>query len=692
MMFINTARDPILSMTGGGRRFCFVHRPPLYFVAIARTGETDHHLRRQLEALYDSIVFFTTRKTLDVFLSGARMELRERLRGADPLFSAVIRAANRSPALLLDATPVLPLPPAYRAKAISILKAPGVLYAILIAGHDVVAYVQPKQADLALTPRGSWNQCGKNPTQLSESDEKGRKEGEKEGAMIQFRVLVPLDLRVRTSWNSTPPTLARHADLFLLTNFVQSSNNFRVADNITQVCLPGVRPTATFLALVACLGAAKRGKGRAGAPHLSTVASALPTDREDDSDATSVVTRATEADAGAGTAASGGGSAGDGGGGAGSGRASAVHSTPAAGSTSPAFPTIHPAVAVARGGAYGSVPPREADGLIVWAEEQIGLDATVATLQVEETLREHVVLATMPDSTDIWTAVTEPTEGIEADRAHGATREIGDESDTSAVKLSEEDEEDKEGTTTESHALKGDHLPDDEARDAARAHERRRDNGTAGPATGVMDGSRGDRRTMETSGSEPVEDVDVWHRRRPYGTEESAYDDVFLLLLTNEESMEAIDRIVKLRKRMEDQLHASDCLRFIATCVQNGDAQPADYGTDGLEHFIHLFKPLRQYTCAAIPARFRKRRARKRLFRRYQELFDAVMNLTTAVRFVSQTTADGTFAALHTKRAVLLALFDAGTPTGGLPGALEHVTKMLFRNNNRLLLEGPPTF
>lgn len=70
------------SITAGEHRMVFLQRGPILLVAAARTGETEAHLRLQLQFMFDHIVFLLTSQALSMLERNPRMDLRNLLGGA----------------------------------------------------------------------------------------------------------------------------------------------------------------------------------------------------------------------------------------------------------------------------------------------------------------------------------------------------------------------------------------------------------------------------------------------------------------------------------------------------------------------------------------------------------------------------------------------------------------------------------
>jgi hypothetical protein len=98
------------------------------------------------------------RRVVEARLSAAPgTDLRAALRGSRAQMTTLVRLANRTPSLWLDALPVLALPPATRARLHAALRAgagagAGLVYALLVAGPSMAGWAQTRNRDLALRP------------------------------------------------------------------------------------------------------------------------------------------------------------------------------------------------------------------------------------------------------------------------------------------------------------------------------------------------------------------------------------------------------------------------------------------------------------------------------------------------------------------------------------------------------------
>ncbi|KAI9892982.1 MAG: Vacuolar fusion protein mon1 [Vezdaea aestivalis] len=150
----DSASSPIKTFTAGPTRFVIRTEGPLHLVAISRNlGETETHLRSQLDALYMQILSTLTLPGLShLFTNRPSTDLQRPLQGTEALLSALSDAFTQgSPSTLLSALECLKLRKAHRALISNTLlrsRAPHLLYGLLVAGGRLVSVVRPKRHSL----------------------------------------------------------------------------------------------------------------------------------------------------------------------------------------------------------------------------------------------------------------------------------------------------------------------------------------------------------------------------------------------------------------------------------------------------------------------------------------------------------------------------------------------------------------
>jgi hypothetical protein len=214
---------------GGGVFIVFISRGPLILLAASRSGETEAALRAQLKALHAQLLFSLTNKIHKRLIDRPGADVRPLLAGCDLPFKTLLRASSRSPALWLDAFPVLSLPSGMRSRSMSALSTSGtgnddgIVFVVLSAGYSIVAFTQSSDA-YQLQPQ----------------------------------------------------------DFFLLSSFLCSSASKcrEGADAWTPICLPGLSEGAFVSAYVACLGLGipSGGQRATSIPSISSNSSLLMSD------------------------------------------------------------------------------------------------------------------------------------------------------------------------------------------------------------------------------------------------------------------------------------------------------------------------------------------------------------------------------------------------------------------------------
>jgi hypothetical protein len=200
--YVQDSGDTLHSVRAGDYLVVFLVRGSLYLVAAAATGEPAAVLAQQLHVFYQQLIAILTNAVERAFIKSPKFDMRQLLGGTVPVLQALIKSFTWNPALLLGAIPPLPLPPTARKAAFSALQAvhvPHLQFAVLLSGSQVVAVLSPRGAPM------------------------------------------------------------HHQDLLLVSNFVHSSESFRLSESFSPVCLPHYNPAAflyTYITYVqggACL-------------------------------------------------------------------------------------------------------------------------------------------------------------------------------------------------------------------------------------------------------------------------------------------------------------------------------------------------------------------------------------------------------------------------------------------------------
>ena len=99
--------DTIKSIYAGDHDFVFLIRGPLYLLAVSRTGEPVEQLTRQLQYLYDQVLFILTGGIDKTFASNPSYDLRSLLGGTRNVMHGLIDMSCTGPCLMLEAVQCL---------------------------------------------------------------------------------------------------------------------------------------------------------------------------------------------------------------------------------------------------------------------------------------------------------------------------------------------------------------------------------------------------------------------------------------------------------------------------------------------------------------------------------------------------------------------------------------------------------
>ncbi|EFC49000.1 predicted protein [Naegleria gruberi] len=95
----------------GDLRFVYVLKGALYFVSACRTSETNIEIAKQLETIYEQLVFILTSKNIqDILQKRSNFDLRNLLGGTDKIIYSLINRMSNSIDFSFDSTHVLRLP------------------------------------------------------------------------------------------------------------------------------------------------------------------------------------------------------------------------------------------------------------------------------------------------------------------------------------------------------------------------------------------------------------------------------------------------------------------------------------------------------------------------------------------------------------------------------------------------------
>jgi hypothetical protein len=226
-----------------------------------------------------------------------------------------------------------------------------------------------------------------------------------------------------------------------------------------------------------------------------------------------------------------------------------------------------------------------------------------------------------------------------------------------------------------------------------------------------------------------------WAPPPPYHPDRDASPPLFLTLVTTGATSVHLDALSARRAALGRLLADGGVLAAVqralsgagATPFSTGDAPASAYAIEGLQHFLYIWKPLRQYTMSTWPGALSsvgdrsQHRRRKALLRAYGRLYARVTGSAPSLRHAMASFAGGalngsvgggeggpasssssssssssplvcTVAALHTTQAIILAAFDGFATPEEVPGEMENLAKALKRDHDRLLMAAPAFF
>ncbi|XP_040382936.1 vacuolar fusion protein MON1 homolog isoform X2 [Oryza brachyantha] len=191
--FVENSGDHIKFVRAGKHQIVFLVKGPIYLVCISCTEESYEGLRGQLELMYGQTLLILTKSVNRCFEKNPKFDMAPLLGGTDAVFLSLIHAFSWNPATFLHAYTCLPLAQSTRQAASAVLQDiadSGVLFALLMCEHKVISLVGAQKATL-------------HPD-----------------------------------------------DIFLLANFILSSESFRTSESFSPICLPRYNSMAFLYAYV----------------------------------------------------------------------------------------------------------------------------------------------------------------------------------------------------------------------------------------------------------------------------------------------------------------------------------------------------------------------------------------------------------------------------------------------------------
>ncbi|CDH59496.1 vacuolar fusion protein mon1 homolog a-like [Lichtheimia corymbifera JMRC:FSU:9682] len=151
--FFQDQDDMIKSMNAGRHKYVFLHKEPLYYVTVSKTGESDRQLRDQLLYLHNQILSVLTSVQLTrIFEQRVNFDLRRLLGGTEVFLDSLSTLFSRDHGFMLCALQCLRLSRAVRDQLGSIFsgggKVKGLLYAMIVAKGQLVTLLRPRKHSL----------------------------------------------------------------------------------------------------------------------------------------------------------------------------------------------------------------------------------------------------------------------------------------------------------------------------------------------------------------------------------------------------------------------------------------------------------------------------------------------------------------------------------------------------------------
>ncbi|KAI8066506.1 MON1-like protein A-like protein [Gongronella butleri] len=146
------SNDAIKSMNAGSHKFVFLLKDPLYYVAIAKTGESEAQLKDQLVYLHNQIISVLTASQLsNIFKQRGNFDLRRLLGGTEVFLDSLAGAFRHDHSFMLGALQVARLARPMRdliGRLVAKGKTNDLLYAMIIARDKLVTLLRPRKHSL----------------------------------------------------------------------------------------------------------------------------------------------------------------------------------------------------------------------------------------------------------------------------------------------------------------------------------------------------------------------------------------------------------------------------------------------------------------------------------------------------------------------------------------------------------------
>ena len=137
----------------GPLRFVYVVKGALYLVSAARTSESPAEIAKQLETIYEQLVFILTSKNIqDILQKRSNFDLRKMLGGTDKIIYSLINRMSNSVDFSFDSTKVLRLSKSVRTQIGDIMMKNRVenklMFSILISDNRLIHMIRNKKYNM----------------------------------------------------------------------------------------------------------------------------------------------------------------------------------------------------------------------------------------------------------------------------------------------------------------------------------------------------------------------------------------------------------------------------------------------------------------------------------------------------------------------------------------------------------------
>ncbi|KAI8578932.1 hypothetical protein K450DRAFT_244139 [Umbelopsis ramanniana AG] len=150
--FFQADDDSVKCMNAGHHKFVFQLKDPLYLVAVAKTGESEAHLRDQLLYLHSQILsVLTSLQLTKIFEQRINFDLRRLLSGTEVFLDSLSTLFNNDHGFMLGALQCLRVSKTLRdqiGNALADGRPKDLLYAIIVSNGKLVTLLRPRKHSL----------------------------------------------------------------------------------------------------------------------------------------------------------------------------------------------------------------------------------------------------------------------------------------------------------------------------------------------------------------------------------------------------------------------------------------------------------------------------------------------------------------------------------------------------------------